>query len=122
MLQQRYQNGPPSTSGEAYRQEDEFITELRAYILEHIDEADLSGDHIGRRFGMSRVHLYRKLKALTGQSITEFVKAVRLEIALELVREGKYNVSEIAYRTGFSSVSHFSRSFKQAFGKSPSEM
>ena len=122
LLQQRYQNGPPSTSGDAYRQEDEFITELRAYVLEHIDDADLSGDRIGRHFGMSRVHLYRKLKALTDQSITEFVKAVRLQKALELVREGKYNVSEIAYQTGFSSVSHFSRSFKQAFGKAPSEV
>ncbi|MCB9277260.1 MAG: response regulator, partial [Lewinellaceae bacterium] len=122
MLQQRYQNVSPTDEGGAYRQEDEFITELRAYVLEHIDDADLNGDRIGRHFGMSRVHLYRKLKALTDQSITEFVKAVRLQKALELVREGKYNVSEIAYQTGFSSVSHFSRSFKQAFGKAPSEV
>lgn len=122
LLQQRYQSGLPSASASAYRQEDEFITELRAYILEHINEADLSGDRIGRHFGMSRVHLYRKLKALTDQSITELVKAVRLEKALELVREGKLNVSEIAYQTGFTSVSHFSRSFKKHFGKPPSEI
>ncbi|MCO6493754.1 MAG: response regulator, partial [Phaeodactylibacter sp.] len=122
LLQQRYQNASPPDEGGAYRQEDEFITELRAYVLEHIDDADLSGDRIGRHFGMSRVHLYRKLKALTGQSITEFVKAVRLQKALELIREGKHNVSEIAYQTGFSSVSHFSRSFKQVFGKAPSEV
>ena len=122
MLQQRYQSGGPPPADDAYLREDAFITEQRAYILEHIDEADLSGDRIGRRFGMSCVHLYRKLKALTDQSITEFVKAVRLGKALELIREGKYNVSEAAYRTGFSSVSHFSRPFKKAYGRAPSEM
>ncbi|MCO6492123.1 MAG: response regulator, partial [Phaeodactylibacter sp.] len=122
LLQQRYQDGLPPSSDDAYRQEDEFIVNLREYILERIDEADLSGDRIGRHFGMSRTHLHRKLKALTDQPITDFVRSIRLQKALELIREDKLNVSEISYQTGFSSLSHFSRSFKKAYGKAPSEM
>jgi AraC-like DNA-binding protein len=68
------------------------------------------------------VHLYRKLKALTNLSISEYVKNMRLEKARELLKENKLNVSEIADLTGFTSVSLFSRSFKQAYGHSPSKM
>lgn len=122
LLQHRYQAGRPSVRDDRYRQEDEFITQLRDYVLQHLDETDLNGDRIGKHFGMSRVHLYRKLKALTDQPISEFVKNIRLEKALELVRKGELNVSEIAWQTGFSSLSYFSISFKKAFGKNPSEM
>ena len=121
LLQARYQRGLPLIKNDTFRQEDEFIINLKTYILKHIDESDLSGDHIGKHFAMSRVHLYRKLKALTNQSITEFVKSVRLEKAVALIREGKLNLSEIAYQTGFSSIQYFSRSFKKVYGKAPSD-
>ncbi|MCB0527678.1 MAG: DNA-binding response regulator [Saprospiraceae bacterium] len=122
LLQQRYTGGFQHADDELFQQEDEFVTGLRTYILEHLDESDLDGDRIGRHFGLSRVSLYRKLNALTGQSISDFVRATRLSKALQLIREGHLNLSEIAYQTGFSSISAFSRAFKQAYGKSPSEM
>ena len=122
LLQQRYTGGIQDAGDDLFQQEDEFVTGLRAYIFEHLDESDLDGDRIGRHFGLSRVSLYRKLNALTGQSISDFVRATRLSKALELIREGQRNLSEIAYQTGFSSISAFSRAFKQAYGKSPSEM
>jgi signal transduction histidine kinase/AraC-like DNA-binding protein/ligand-binding sensor domain-containing protein len=102
--------------------EEEFILELKGYILEHLNNHDLNGDALGRKFGLSRVHLYRKLKALTGMSISELVKSIRLEQAYDLVIEGKLNISEIAFQTGFSSPSLFTRTFKQTFGRSPSEI
>ncbi|MEZ4966503.1 MAG: ATP-binding protein [Saprospiraceae bacterium] len=122
LLQQRYTGGIQDAGDDLFQQEDEFVTGLRAYIFEHLDESDLDGDRIGRHFGLSRVSLYRKLNALTGQSISDFVRATRLSKALQLIREGHLNLSEIAYQTGFSSISAFSRAFKQAYGKSPSEM
>ncbi|MCB0617115.1 MAG: response regulator, partial [Phaeodactylibacter sp.] len=82
LLQQRYQGGFQEASRDAYQQEDEFIISLREYILEHIDESNLNGSHLGRHLGMSRTHLHRKLKALTDQPITDFVRSIRLQKAL----------------------------------------
>ncbi len=122
LLQLRYKEGLQSVTNDTYRQEDEFIMNLREYILEHIDESNLNGDLIGKHVALSRSHLHRKLKALTGHSITEFIKLVRLEKAMEFIQEGELNISEISYKTGFSSVSHFSRSFKKHFGRAPSKI
>lgn len=121
-LQQRYQNELPTTTADTYQQEDTFITELRQFILQHLDESDLNGDRIGKHFGISRVHLHRKLKALTNQPITAFVRSIRLKKAEELIQEGQLNISEVAWQTGFTSISHFSRSFKKSYGKAPSKM
>jgi CheY-like chemotaxis protein len=121
-LRERYQNIVVTESNDAFQQEDAFIVKLRSFILKNISDPDLTGDRIGSHFALSRVHLYRKLKALTNLSISEFVKKIRLEKAKELLEENKLNISEIADLTGFTSVSLFSRNFKQAFGKSPSKM
>ena len=122
LLQERYKKGLEQSADDAFQQEDEFVINLREYILQHLDESNLNGDLIGRHFGMSRVHLYRKLKALTDQSISEFVRSIRLKKALELVREGRLNVAEITYQTGFSSPAHFTRVFKKAYGKAPTKL
>jgi signal transduction histidine kinase/CheY-like chemotaxis protein/ligand-binding sensor domain-containing protein len=123
LLQQRYQGNTTLLETDAVvQEEDPFIAELRSYVLDHINDPDLSGDRVGKHFLISRVHLHRKLKALTDQPISDFVRTIRLKKALELINEGKLNVSEIAYQTGFSSISHFSRSFKKAYGKAPSKM
>lgn len=124
LMQKRYQNGIQTSENgnEEFQKEDEFIIELRTFILENLEESDLSGDRLGKHFGMSRVHLYRKLKALTNQSVSEFVRSMRLKKAMELLKVGELNVTEITYQTGFGSIQHFSRTFKKEFGKSPSEM
>lgn len=101
--------------------EDVFVQELTEYILENITET-LNGNTIGKQFGISRMQLHRKIKAATNQSTSEFIKMVRLEKALELLKERKLNISEISYEIGFSSPNHFSRVFKEKFGKSPSDI
>lgn len=121
LIQKRYEGNIVEPS-KTYQQEDGFIIQLKEYIIEHLDETELNGDQIGKHFSISRVQLYRKLKALTNLSVSEYIKNIRLEIALQLVTEGQLNISEIAYKTGFSSPSLFSKSFKKSFGKSPSQM
>jgi len=126
IIQQRYQNNnnaiEEDTTPTTYQQEDVFITELKAYILENIAESNLSVTSIGEHFLMSRTQFYRKLKALTNESATNFIVKTRLEEALKLMKTKKYSLSEISYQTGFSSPSYFSTIFKRTYGKSPSEM
>lgn len=124
LLQLRYTHQLDRNSqknGELFAVENAFVQELKNYILENISQL-LNGDIIGKKFGMSRMQLHRKLKALTNQSISEFIRIIRLEKALELLQAKQLNISEISYITGFSSPNHFSRVFKEKFGKSPSEM
>jgi len=122
-LQLRYQQNNHKTDSKnaTFTKEDQFITDLKNYILENIDNLELNGDSISQHFGMSRTSLYRKLKALTNQSISAFIRSQRLLKAIKLLEKGNLNISEIAYDTGFSSPSHFSRAFKKEYGKSPSE-
>lgn len=123
-LQQRYQGGHLSVneSNEIFAREDQFIIELKTYVETHMDEAVLQGDVIAQHFSLSRSSLYRKLKALTNQSVTEFIRTQRLAKAAELLRASELTVSEITYATGFSSPSHFARAFKKQYGKAPSEL
>ncbi len=122
LIQERFNSNKLTSPSETYQKEDVFMTQLKNYIIDHLDQSDLNGEQIGSYFSISRVHLYRKLKALTNISVSEYIKNTRLEIGLQLVNEGNLNVSEIADKVGFSSPSLFSKSFKKAFGKSPSQM
>ncbi|MCL4140003.1 UNVERIFIED_CONTAM: hypothetical protein GTU68_064368 [Idotea baltica] len=124
MLQARYRDNLNLTQADTgqFEQEDAFIIELKTFITNNLSDSEFSGKMIGKHFGVSRTALYHKVKALTGQAISEYIRAVRLEVAYKLIREGKLNLSEIAYETGFSSLSHFSRTFKKAYRKAPSEI
>ncbi|MDT0685013.1 hybrid sensor histidine kinase/response regulator transcription factor [Autumnicola psychrophila] len=88
---------------------------------ENMHRTDLNVEMIAQELGISRVHLYRKLKQLTNQSARELIKNVRLTQAGELLASKKITVSEVAYATGFSSVSKFSTSFKEFYGIPPSK-
>jgi AraC-like DNA-binding protein len=121
-IHEDYTNSLQKSKNGKQKAEDEFVSHIRKFIIDNIEMNNLNGDVVGKHVHMSRVHLHRKLKSLTGQSITEFVKKVRLKKAMEMIQERKWNVSEVSYKTGFSSISHFSRSFKQAYGIAPSEV
>ena len=71
--------------------------------------------------GLSRVHMHRKLKELTNQSTKNFIRNIRLKQAAILLIKNDLTVSEVAYATGFVSISHFSNSFKEFYGVSPTE-
>ena len=71
---------------------------------------------------MHRGHLYRKLKALTGKSLSIYIRSFRLSKAWKMIEDKKGNISEITYSIGFSSPAYFSRCFKEEYGYSPSEL
>ena len=124
LLQARYRDNKglePDAKGQ-FEQEDAFIIELKSFIVDNLSDSDFNSKKIEKQFAFSRTGLYHKLKALTGQSISEYIRSIRLERAYSLIKEGKLNLTEIAYETGFSSLSHFSRTFKKAYQKSPSEL
>nr|WP_319510038.1 two-component regulator propeller domain-containing protein [uncultured Draconibacterium sp.] len=99
----------------------EFINDIAKLIQKNIDNTELDVAFIVKELRISRSLLHLKLKNLTGCSATEFIRNVRLRQAAMLIAEGKCNISEAAYRTGFSSPTYFTRRFREVYGKSPRE-
>lgn len=97
-----------------------FLQRAMALIETHIDDPDFSTEAFGKEVGLSRSQLHRKLSALTGQSTHKFIRTLRLQRAAQLLAHHSGNVSEIAYQVGFNSPSHFTRAFREMFGKPPS--
>ncbi|RMD83788.1 MAG: response regulator, partial [Lentisphaerae bacterium] len=98
-----------------------FIERLLEAVENHLADTSFSVDDLAASLGMSRVHLYRKTKALLGQSPTLLIRSLRLKAAARLLKEGKLNISEVAFTVGFEDPSYFSKCFRQEFGTSPSD-
>ncbi|MEL6650976.1 MAG: DNA-binding response regulator, partial [Bacteroidota bacterium] len=98
-----------------------FLKRAMDLIEEHMTNPDFNVENMAREIGMSRSKLYLKLKALTGQSSSEFIRTVRLKRAVQLLESSDLTVKEIMYMTGFNTASYFSKCFKKQFGIVPSE-
>jgi len=98
-----------------------FITKFRKLIEEKLIDSDLNVDEIGKNLGLSRVQLYRKIKSLTNYAPNELVRIIRLKAAEQLLIHSEKSISEIAYDTGFSSPSYFTKCFKEYFNESPTD-
>lgn len=103
-------------------QDQTFVTRLREVIRDNMGDSDFSVERIGEEIGLSRVQLYRKVKALTGQTPVELLRKARLERSRRLIEKTEKSVSEIAYEVGFTSPSYFNKCFKDEFGISPGTM
>uniref|UniRef100_UPI003217FCB1 two-component regulator propeller domain-containing protein n=1 Tax=uncultured Draconibacterium sp. TaxID=1573823 RepID=UPI003217FCB1 len=99
----------------------EFISNAITFIEKNIDAKGLSVEMLGQELGLSRTHLFRKFKSLTGSAPNDFIRQVRLKKAAQLIREGKLSISEIAYMVGFNTPANFSTSFKAFYGKPPKD-
>ncbi len=99
--------------------DEKLIQRVMNVINNNIDNPDLNVEMIALEIGISRVHLYRKLKELTNQSVRDLIRNIRLGQAAELLSTKNLNISEVAYATGFSNPSKFSTSFKELYGISP---
>ena len=102
-------------------QDSAFMNELYLLMENEMSNSELDIMRMTEMLHMSRTKFYYKVKGLTGENPSAFFKRYKLNRAAQLLKERKYNISEIADMTGFSTLSHFSTSFKKQFGVSPSE-
>ena len=107
--------------GKTESMDDVFMRKFMALIEEAYPDSDFSIEKASDMLGLSRVHLYRKVKELTGVTPTDFLRNYRLKRAAALLREKGRNVNEVAYATGFSSPPYFSKCFKAAYTVTPTE-
>ena len=103
------------------RVDQKFLADLTAIVEANLTRSDLSVEDIARSLGISRVQLYRKVKAVLGTGVTDFIQGIRLTKARQLLLDDELNIAEVAYQLGFSSPSYFSTSFKARYQVSPSE-
>jgi signal transduction histidine kinase/DNA-binding response OmpR family regulator len=98
-----------------------FLQELKEVIEANLDNDQFGVDELGREMAMSRSQVHRKLKAMTDQSATTFIRNYRLHRAADLLKQNAGNVTEIAFQVGFNSQTYFSSSFSELFNCTPSE-
>lgn len=111
----------PSIENELAPHDKKFIDEIYAIMESELSNSELDIVEVLDRLKISRTKLYYKLKGLTGHTPASFFKIYKLNRAAEFIREGRHSISEIADLTGFSTLSHFSTSFKKHFGVAPSD-
>ncbi|MXO04806.1 two-component regulator propeller domain-containing protein [Flavobacterium sp. HBTb2-11-1] len=101
--------------------DNDFIQKILHYINENISEPELTVELLSSKIFLSRSQLYRKIKTLTGVSVNEFIRNVRLEKAKQLIEQGNNNINEISFKVGFTSPSYFAKCYKIKYGHLPTQ-
>ena len=101
--------------------DEQFLNDVKEGILKRLSDEQLSVESLAEDIGMSRVQLYRKITGLTGMSVNELIRKLRLQRAAQLLQQKWGPVSQVAYEVGFSNLSYFSKVFKEEFGVLPSD-
>lgn len=102
--------------------DEKFLDKILEVIKDNIANTELSVEFLSEKIGISKTHLYRKIKALTGLSTNELIRKHRLRVALVLMESKKGSISEIMYNVGFTSASYFAKCFREEFGYAPSDL
>ena len=97
------------------------LPRFKKVVVERLSDSNLSVEDLAAVMGLSRVQLYRKVKALTGSTPVDLLRKARLAQAQKLLQETTLSVSEIAYQVGFASPSYFTKCYKDEFGTVPGE-
>ncbi|WP_276500760.1 substrate-binding domain-containing protein [Terrimonas pollutisoli] len=123
VLREHYTSELPTESktNSANKIDRKFINEFTALVENNLSNEDFAVDDICKKIGISRVQLYRKVKALIGYNVNDYILNVRLQKAKFLLAKENLTISEVAFRVGFSSQGYFSTVFKSKFGVTPSE-
>ena len=101
--------------------DEKFLDKLMQITEDRMENSDFNVAGLVAEMAMSQTVLYKKIKALTDLTITDFIKSIRLKRAAQLLQEGSLNISDIAYSVGFNDRKYFSKEFKKQFGKNPSD-
>jgi YesN/AraC family two-component response regulator len=102
-------------------QDEKFLERVVVCIENHISDPDLHIDKVCNATGLSHSFLYRKIKSVTGQTVNEFIRTLRIRRAEQLLRTKKFSVAEVMHETGFSNHSYFSKCFRKLYKMSPKE-
>ena len=100
---------------------DALMDRIMKTINEHMQDPDFNVERLTEEVGISRAQLHRKMKEITGISTGEFIRNLRLQQAARLIKEGKINITQVAYAVGFNNQTYFSTVFKKYYGKTPTE-
>lgn len=100
---------------------EQLMERIMESINAHLGDNDYNIETLCNEVGISRAHLHRKMKEMTGISISEFIRNLRMEQAARLLKEQKLNVTQVAFTVGFNNQSHFSTVFRKYFGMTPRE-
>ena len=100
----------------------QFLKQLHSIIQKNLSDSEFGVENIGKQIGLSRVQLYRKVKAMTGSSVVDLLRKARLAKAKRLLESRSMSVSEVAYDVGFSAPSYFTKCFKEEYGMLPGEI
>jgi len=119
MFNKFYNGISPKAKEKTTSLDKEFIKTVLDYINKNLSDTELSVEDLAAKVFLSRSQLYRKIKTLTGVSVNEFIRNVRLEKAKELIELGNDNITEISFKTGFSSPSYFTKCYKEKYGHLP---
>ncbi|MFI3306167.1 MAG: ATP-binding protein [Rikenellaceae bacterium] len=117
----RLQHLSTPTTMEVASSDERFINELVEIIEREIDNPNFNVAELSSRLSTSPASLYRRIKSVAGESVSEFIRGIRLKRAGQLLRESKLNISEVMFMVGFSNHSYFARSFKNYYGVLPKE-
>jgi signal transduction histidine kinase/DNA-binding response OmpR family regulator len=101
--------------------DEQLMERIIKSVNDHLSDSDFGVDTICQDAGISRAHLHRKMKEMTGIPVSEFIRNIRMEQAARLLKEQKLNITQVAYTVGFSSLPYFSAVFRKHFGISPRE-
>ncbi len=101
--------------------DEKLVQDATNYVEDNLDNADISVETMAEALAMSRVHLYKKLTAITDLTPSEFIRQIRLRHAEQLLLKSQLSVAEVAYKVGFNNPRYFSKYFKEMYGMMPSE-
>ena len=122
-LRQSFQKriSPKDMNVEVTDYDEQFLQKCYDFLRKNLTNSELTIEDFGKELGVSRVHLYRKIKYLTNLSPSRFILNVRLKVAADLLRQEGVSVSDVCYQVGFNNLSYFTRTFKESYGVSPSD-